>query len=153
MMGRGEGCLCPFAHPYIMAPHYHDCLSACLNVLTRVPGTPIGVTRLGSPASPRIVPVDEAACRALLLLWSLRRVGKELKWAQLRKRSRGPSKRLVLEKGPRRVEKEPGGVRARAANLRRAVCTTHTTQHWHYACSTSVFISVTISTLPQCLHL
>ena len=28
------------------------------------PGAPIGVTRLGSPASPRIVPVDAAACRA-----------------------------------------------------------------------------------------
>ena len=46
------------------SPHYHDCLGACLNVLTRVPGPPIGVTRLGSPASPRIVPVDAAACRA-----------------------------------------------------------------------------------------
>ena len=32
--------------------------------VTRVPGPPIGVTRLGSPASPRIVPVDAAACRA-----------------------------------------------------------------------------------------
>jgi hypothetical protein len=33
-------------------------------VLTRVPGPPTGVTRLGSPASPRIVPADAAACRA-----------------------------------------------------------------------------------------
>ena len=31
---------------------------------SNVPGPPIGVTRLGSPASPRIVPVDAAACRA-----------------------------------------------------------------------------------------
>ena len=38
--------------------------SACMHVLTRVPGPPIWVTRLGSPASPRIVPVDAAACRA-----------------------------------------------------------------------------------------
>ena len=38
--------------------------SACLHVLTRVPGSPIGVTRLGSPASPRLVPVDAVACRA-----------------------------------------------------------------------------------------
>ena len=38
--------------------------SVCLNVLTRVPGPPIGVTRLGSPASPRKIPVDAAACRA-----------------------------------------------------------------------------------------
>ena len=36
----------------------------CMHVLTRVPGPPIGVTRLGSPASPRIVPIDAAACRA-----------------------------------------------------------------------------------------
>ena len=28
-------------------------------------GRRIGVTRLGSPASPRIVPVDAAACRAI----------------------------------------------------------------------------------------
>ena len=33
-------------------------------VLSRVPGPPTGVTRLGSPASPRMVPVDAAACRA-----------------------------------------------------------------------------------------
>ena len=32
------------------SPHHHDCLDA----LTRVPGPPFGVTRLGSPASPRI---------------------------------------------------------------------------------------------------
>jgi hypothetical protein len=36
-----------------------SCLArACMNVLTRVPGPPPGVTRLGSPASPRMVPVD-----------------------------------------------------------------------------------------------
>jgi hypothetical protein len=29
----------------------------------RVPGPPIGVARLGSPASPRLVPVDVVACR------------------------------------------------------------------------------------------
>jgi len=37
--------------------------SVCMFILTRVPGPPTGVTRLGSPASPRIVPVDAAACR------------------------------------------------------------------------------------------
>ena len=42
------------------SPHHHDCLDA----LTRVPGPPIGVTRLDSPASPRLVPVDAVACRA-----------------------------------------------------------------------------------------
>jgi len=46
------------------SPHYHDCLGVCMHVLTRDPGPPIGVTRLGSPASPRIVPVDAVACRA-----------------------------------------------------------------------------------------
>ena len=55
-------CVCPFANPY--TPHYHDCLRACLDVLTRVPRPPVGVTRLSSPASPRIVPVDAAACQA-----------------------------------------------------------------------------------------
>jgi len=34
------------------------------HTLTRVPGPPIGVTRLGSPASPRLVPVAAVACRA-----------------------------------------------------------------------------------------
>ena len=37
---------------------YHVCPGACMYVLTRVPGPPTGVTRLGSPASPRIVPVE-----------------------------------------------------------------------------------------------
>ena len=47
------------------APHCLRCLpGVCMHVLTRVPGPPTGVTRLGSPASPRIVPVDSAACRA-----------------------------------------------------------------------------------------
>ena len=39
----------------------------CLHVnsdLEQGPGPPTGVTRLGSPASPRIVPVHAAACRA-----------------------------------------------------------------------------------------
>ena len=42
------------------------CMSLCLMPchLTRVPGPSSGVTRLGSPASPRLVPVDAAACRA-----------------------------------------------------------------------------------------
>jgi hypothetical protein len=48
---------------FFACPFCHVC-SACMHVLTRVPGPPIGVTRLGSPASPRIVPVDAAACRA-----------------------------------------------------------------------------------------
>ena len=46
------------------APRLRLSHGACLHVLTRVPGPPVGVTRLGSPASPRIVPVDAAACRA-----------------------------------------------------------------------------------------
>jgi len=33
-------------------------------VLDAKPGPTTGVTRLGSPASPRMVPVDAAACRA-----------------------------------------------------------------------------------------
>ena len=44
--------------------HLMIALVPVLFVLTRVPGPPTGVTRLGSPASPRIVPVDAAACRA-----------------------------------------------------------------------------------------
>ena len=39
----------------------HDCPGVCMYVLTRVPGPPTGVTRLGSPASPLMVPVD-ATC-------------------------------------------------------------------------------------------
>ena len=35
-------------------------------------------------------------------------LGKELKWAQLRKMHRGPPKRLVLGKGPGREEQEGG---------------------------------------------
>ena len=42
----------------------HVCLGACLYVLTRVPGAPNWVARLGSPASPRLVPADVVACRA-----------------------------------------------------------------------------------------
>ena len=38
----------------------HDCLGVCMYVLTRVLGPPTVVTRLGSPASPHIVPVDAA---------------------------------------------------------------------------------------------
>ena len=48
---------------FFACPSCHVCLGACL-VLPRVPGPPFGVTRLGSPASPRMVPVDAAACRA-----------------------------------------------------------------------------------------
>ena len=43
---------------------HHSSIFCCMHVLTRVPGPPTGVTRLGSPASPRTVPVDAAACRA-----------------------------------------------------------------------------------------
>jgi len=60
----------PSPNPLHAAPHSARVVcraiacSVCLHVLTRVPGPPIGVTRLGSPASPRIVPVDAAAYRA-----------------------------------------------------------------------------------------
>jgi len=58
------------SNPLHAAPPCSRCLSSdCLQCLyarsnPRVPGPLIGVTRLGSPASPRIVPVDAAACRA-----------------------------------------------------------------------------------------
>ena len=60
----------PSPNPLPAAPHSARVVcraiacTACMLVLTRVPGPPIGVTRLGSPASPRLVPVAAVACRA-----------------------------------------------------------------------------------------
>jgi len=67
-------CLCVSVCVYVCLQYFYICLcvSMCLPLQMSVsvcvcvclPGPPTGVTRLGSPASPRIVPVDAAACRA-----------------------------------------------------------------------------------------